>query len=429
MTDRGETGARADDRVRALAHDVIRDLYDSLLDRSPGERELLDWVAALLGGVTLKDIRRAFVESDEYQERVKRQALVRFVEDSGLFDAAWYLAAYPDVAETGVEPLTHYCANGMSEGRAPNAYMAPFWYQARFGINALADVFWHYVTEGEREDLPPGPDFDPAWYRAVHGLADDVSALAHFLAHRHTPWVAPCGRLWSVWGLERSDEAAAGSDPFAAFLRDRAAPESSASADAAILSATGVFDENFYALHSNDVLEAGMPPLEHFCRFGWWEGRNPNFYFSVRWYLDTNPQVRALEVNPLVHYILKGERSYRRPVVYFSPDWYYSRYDLPRGTSALAHYLANRRTQRFSPNPLFDPAWYMAQDGVRLHPSRDAFPHFLAAGMGRDVRPSEGFDMTFWRQRLCGRPSRHFTRPLSPERDNPLVLHLASCYN
>jgi GT2 family glycosyltransferase len=38
---------------------------------------------------------------------------------SGAFDAAWYRAAYPDVAASGVDPALHYLRRGAAEGRAP----------------------------------------------------------------------------------------------------------------------------------------------------------------------------------------------------------------------------------------------------------------------------------------------------------------------
>ena len=34
------------------------------------------------------------------------------------FDTAAYLAAYPDVAAAGVNPLLHYLVSGMHEGRS-----------------------------------------------------------------------------------------------------------------------------------------------------------------------------------------------------------------------------------------------------------------------------------------------------------------------
>ncbi|WP_063776631.1 hypothetical protein [Microvirga massiliensis] len=45
------------------------------------------------------------------------------------------------------------------------------------------------------------------------------------------------------------------------------------------------FDFEFY-LHANrDVAQAGMDPLDHYNRFGWREGRDPNAYFDAIAYL------------------------------------------------------------------------------------------------------------------------------------------------
>ena len=38
-------------------------------------------------------------------------------DPDGLFDAQYYLAANPDVAAAGVDPLAHYLAFGAQEGR------------------------------------------------------------------------------------------------------------------------------------------------------------------------------------------------------------------------------------------------------------------------------------------------------------------------
>lgn len=43
------------------------------------------------------------------------------------FDGAWYLAAYPDVAEAGVNPLVHYLLHGRAEGRLPRCNRALAW--------------------------------------------------------------------------------------------------------------------------------------------------------------------------------------------------------------------------------------------------------------------------------------------------------------
>lgn len=45
----------------------------------------------------------------------------KIIERSGLFDGDWYLREYPDVAESGQDPVLHYLVFGAKEGRQPNA--------------------------------------------------------------------------------------------------------------------------------------------------------------------------------------------------------------------------------------------------------------------------------------------------------------------
>jgi len=52
------------------------------------------------------------------QGRLKRR--MKLLLRSGLFDAGWYLARYPDVAGSGMDPLLHYLRFGIHEGRLPN---------------------------------------------------------------------------------------------------------------------------------------------------------------------------------------------------------------------------------------------------------------------------------------------------------------------
>jgi chromosome segregation ATPase len=82
--------------------------------------------------------------------RTTPQALVRA---SGLFDADWYLATYPDVAAAGIDPLAHYLEHGASEGRDPGprfssrAYLARYPDVAEAGLNPLV----HYLEFGRIE--------------------------------------------------------------------------------------------------------------------------------------------------------------------------------------------------------------------------------------------------------------------------------------
>ena len=78
---------------------------------------------------------------------------IETIRQSAFFDAAWYLAQYPDVAALGMDPAEHYLWLGAQLGRKPSprfdgqAYLAANPDVAATGINPLL----HYVTIGRSE--------------------------------------------------------------------------------------------------------------------------------------------------------------------------------------------------------------------------------------------------------------------------------------
>ena len=76
------------------------------------------------------------------------------IEASGLFDAAWYLDRYTDVAEIGMDPLDHYIWLGHRLGRNPGpnfdaaAYLDRYRDVANTGYNPLL----HYLRYGKGEN-------------------------------------------------------------------------------------------------------------------------------------------------------------------------------------------------------------------------------------------------------------------------------------
>ena len=176
---------------------------------------------------------------------------------SDLFDGAIYVRAYPDVAEQGVDPATHFIVKGWQEGRRPCLYFDPAWYRAansdvaRAGVNPVL----HYISAGEAQGRAPSECFDLAWYATQHVANGGRSLLAHFMLRRMTGEVSPL-------------------------------PE---------------FDAAFYLASYPDVGAAGADPFEHYLRYGYREGRNPSALFDTRFYLLRYLD-GALGVNPVIHY-------------------------------------------------------------------------------------------------------------------------------
>ena len=111
---------------------------------------------------------------------------VETVRDSGIFDANYYLEQYPDIAESGADPLRHYLHHGASEGRNPSACFDTKYYLkhnrdvAVSGINPLL----HFCMSGWKELRNPHPEFDVWWYWSTHmdPASDEVNPLAHYCA-------------------------------------------------------------------------------------------------------------------------------------------------------------------------------------------------------------------------------------------------------
>ncbi len=353
------------------------------------------------------------------------------LDASGLFDGAWYLTENPDVRNSELEPLVHFCRYGWREDRRPNQYFEPGWYLEHYPDVRAVDMnpLLHYVRYGDHEGRRPVWYFDPFWYRSVYNLPVDALTLAHFLVQRTSGRFAPMPELWAVLHLAPyCDDPATGDDPFAHYLNDMVRERREPLPDLDIVRTSGLVDPNYYLINGADVHEAQLDPVEHFCRYGWREGRKPNIYFDTHWYLQTNPLVERLKIDPVVHYVLEGEMADRRPVPYFDPLWYRETYAIPSGELALAHFLTHRRSQAFSPTPLFDVAWYIEQHAEEVAGNRDPFAHFLQAGTYRDIDPSPDFNAAAYRKRHLGRPSRQFRQLMHPDRDNPLVHYLRAAY-
>jgi hypothetical protein len=77
----------------------------------------------------------------------------RLIAQSGLFDDAWYIDRYEDVAEAGKDPFRHFMDHGLEEGRDPGPGFSTDFYLKQnpdvfdSGLTALV----HYLAFGRAE--------------------------------------------------------------------------------------------------------------------------------------------------------------------------------------------------------------------------------------------------------------------------------------
>jgi glycosyltransferase involved in cell wall biosynthesis len=184
----------------------------------------------------------------------------------------------------------------------------------------------------------------------------------------------------------------------------------------AFLAETGLFDLEYYTSNYPDVAQTQISVFEHFFDYGYLEGRRPNPYFDTAWYLSENEDVRASGRQPLLHYALYGDKDGLAPSAVFNSAWYRKHYNLKDDELALSHFLRNRKSGNYSPNPDFDIEYYLKHNpDVAAAPEIDPFEHFWLWGYRETRNPSAAFDVKFYADRylngdLSENPFLHYLR-------------------
>jgi hypothetical protein len=239
-------------------------------------------------------------------ERPQRETKLK---QSDLFDADWYVAAYPESNSSGISPWSHFVIVGSALGHDPNAFFDVAAYAAQQGTperDSLA-AMRHYEAKGAKAGVNPGPDFDTQWYARVYAAEiGKRNPLAHYLQEGRKAGFhpTPAQHLKSGSGI-------------------------------------ACFDAEWYLAQHPELVEMGLSPWAHYDAIGWRKGYDPCSHFWTSWYLEHYPDVAGSGMNPLVHYELHGAKEGRAPCPLFDGAWYANHYRIkPDGTNPLAHYLA-----------------------------------------------------------------------------------------
>ncbi len=149
------------------------------------------------------------------------------------------------------------------------------------------------------------------------------------------------------------------------------------------MSASALFDSDWYKATYPDVAAAGVDPLRHYLLKGASESRAPSPLFDPAYYLKTYPDVASSGLNPLVHYLRFGQQEDRA-----------CRQEQHSGDAAATDSSESR--DLILDSGFFDEAWYRATYPDVSAAGVDPLTHYLESGLHEGRVPSQRFDPEFY---------------------------------
>jgi hypothetical protein len=258
---------------------------------------------------------------------------------SGLFEPDWYRTFYSDVADSGLDPVTHYTRIGGKENRHPSRFFDAGFYVSKYPdvaearVNPLVHYLKFGLSEGRQSrSLARNRDcelilrsgfFIEDWYLSIYPevAVPGVDPVEHFLDCARVELRDP-GPLFSTeyYLTVNPGVAAAASNPLVHYLTEGLRHDLRIRAvdwqrRRTMLLRSGFFDPDWYLQTNLDVARTGEDPLDHYLEVGGIEERSPSLYFNAQLYLLENPDVAEAGINPLLHYLQFGGAE-GRPIRY-----------------------------------------------------------------------------------------------------------------
>jgi hypothetical protein len=114
-------------------------------------KETLNTLESLMTKLDVEQHKSSWFEKSKLSKTEKREK--NYLERSGKFDIVWYLMAYPDVANSGMDPIEHFVRFGAYENRNPNEFFDVKFYVTRYKDVAKSSInpFIHYLKFGQDE--------------------------------------------------------------------------------------------------------------------------------------------------------------------------------------------------------------------------------------------------------------------------------------
>ncbi|MFO1060843.1 MAG: glycosyltransferase, partial [Dongiaceae bacterium] len=137
--------------------------------------------------------------------------------------------------------------------------------------------------------------------------------------------------------------------------------------------------------------------------------------FDVAWYIEENTDVALLADDPLEHYLVFGAAEGRSPHPLFDPAFYGAQQPgLPAGANPLLHYCTEGAAALRDPGPLFSTSFYLEANPDVRQSGMNPLWHFCEHGLLEGRRPHPDL-----------RPALPQLAPFDPARPREAVRWLA----
>ena len=246
-------------------------------------------------------------------ESKRLKPILKLIQNSGLFDQAFYAASYPETAQLKQSLIEHYYLTGAQQDYQPNPLFNSTWYRKQnLELQASAEnPLVHYLTKGVKIHRQTHPLFDVRWYLEQYSdVATDVeqqkiNPLWHYLQYGGVELRNPNPLFLAAYYLgEYPEIKQSGSNPLVYYLQYGHEWH---------LDPHPLFDSRYYLRQIGAELPEGISALEDYLTNQYHWRLAPSAGFDGDWYLSAYQDVQAAGVHPLIHYLTHGHQDGRRP--------------------------------------------------------------------------------------------------------------------
>ncbi|MEJ6122039.1 glycosyltransferase [Vibrio sp. 2-Bac 85] len=329
------------------------------------------------------------------------------------FDTEYYLATNNDVVEAGISPYHHFIAKGAFEGRSPRMDIDFAEYLESNAIDTNKNhPFLHFIRFSNHS-----LEIDMGLSSSI-SILDGTSSISNVIPLTEKSNVSDIKEdiptiVQAEQGIQEVEQVQG------TILEKIEIPQYMVE----VISKSEIFDVDYYLNFINDIAPYDNP-IQHYIAVGHDQLLDPSSFFSTKFYLISNPEVKENKTNSLYHYVTIGESEGRKPNPFFVPYEYLELNEDLVGIerSLLGHYcqcginegraVAKNKLLNEAPTVqavaeavevteellklTFDADYYLANNNDVREAGIDPLAHYFNAGEKEGRKPNAYFDPGFY---------------------------------